>query len=92
MATAINLKPTTWEKLSQFFEEFGIYDPNTQKEWVENNIYPIVSNYLYLIDNQQNRDAMNSDINQFIDTKLLPVIRDKKLDQLLNNDSNPKNI
>lgn len=82
MATAINLDPTTWNKISQFFEEFGIYEDN-QKEWIENNIHPIVSNYLYLIDNQQNRDAMNSDINKFIDTKLLPVIRDKKLKQLL---------
>ena len=84
MATQINLQEKIWDKISQFFEEFGIYDPNTQKEWVENNIYPIVSNYLYLIDNQQNRDAMNEDINKFIDTKLIPVIRDKKLNSLLN--------
>jgi hypothetical protein len=82
MATGINLQPKTWKKLSQFFEEFGIYEDN-QKEWIEKNIYPIVSNYLYLIDNQQNRDAMNEDINQFIDTKLIPVIRDKKLTHLL---------
>ena len=92
MATGIKLNPTTWEKLSQFFKEFGIYDRNTQIEWIEKNIHPIVSNYLYLIDNQQNRDAMNNDINKFIDTKLLPYIRDKKINQLLNNDTNTTNI
>jgi hypothetical protein len=92
MATAINLQEKTWEKISQFFKEFEIYEPNTQIEWIEKNIHPIVNNYIYHIDNQQNRDAMNSDINQFIDTKLLPVIRDNKLHKLLNNDSNPTNI
>jgi hypothetical protein len=80
MLTGINLDPTICVKISQFFKE---YDPNNQIEWLEKNIHPIIINYLYRIDNQQNRDAMNSDINKFIDTKLLPVIRDKKLKQLL---------
>jgi hypothetical protein len=83
MLTGINLDPTICVKISQFFKEFGIYDPNNKIEWLEKNIHPIIINYLYRIDNQQNRDAMNEDINKFIDTKLLPVIRDKKLKQLL---------
>lgn len=79
----INLQPLTWKKISTFFEEFGITDSEYKRQWTENNIYPIVSNYLWQADTQQNRDLMNEDVSKFVDTKLLPVLRDKRLKDIL---------
>lgn len=52
------------------------------EEFVLNHIYPIFSNYQFMIDNPQNRKLMNDAIIDYIDNEFLPVKRDKKLKEL----------
>lgn len=52
------------------------------EEFVENHIYPIFSNYQFMIDNPQNRKLMNDAIIDYIDNEFIPIKRDKKLKEL----------
>jgi len=52
------------------------------EEFVLNHIYPIFSNYQFMIDNTQNRKLMNDAIIDYIDNEFLPVNRDNKLKEL----------
>ena len=52
------------------------------EEFVLNHIYPIFSNYQFMIDNPQNRKLMNDAIIDYIDNEFLPIKRDKKLKEL----------
>lgn len=52
------------------------------EEFVLNHIYPIFSNYQFMIDNPQNRKLMYDAIINYIDIEFLPVKRDKKLKEL----------
>lgn len=52
------------------------------EEFVLNHIYPIFSNYQFMIDNPQNRKLMNDAIIYYIDNEFIPIKRDKKLKEL----------
>ena len=52
------------------------------EEFVHNHIYPIFSNYQFMIDNPQNRKLMYDAIIDYIDNEFLPVKRDKRLREL----------
>ena len=52
------------------------------EEFVHNHIYPIFSNYQFMIDNPQNRKLLNDAIIDYMDNEFLPIKRDKKLKEL----------